>query len=129
MIDRQQVVIEDRLGGGMFKPERPQPLHVPHSPVTLGVVIAIAASQQELAHAMARARQVLPHAVAAPARSDSSASLGGCTAVNIPERSISASFRASRPSVLIRSPGLIGIRDGATTSQITPWASSSRCRV
>ena len=54
---------------------------------------------------------------------------GGDTTVKTPARISSASFSASRRSVLMRSPGLRGMSDGAITSHTTPTASSRRCKL
>jgi len=58
-------MIEGRLGRRVFKGQGSQPRHVTDAPMTLGVVIAKPAAQQELAHAMTGAHQVLAHGVAA----------------------------------------------------------------
>ncbi|MEO8184276.1 MAG: hypothetical protein ABI895_36105, partial [Deltaproteobacteria bacterium] len=49
--------------------------------------------------------------------------------VSSPEARYWASLRASRRSVLTRSPLLTGISDGATTSQMSSGAAASSCRL
>jgi len=59
-------------------------------------------------------------------RTASSAWLGTRTAVSCPARSNRARRRASRLSVFTLSPGAVGMREGAITSQRTPIAWSWR---
>ena len=59
-------------------------------------------------------------------RTASAAGVGMPMATSSPARCNLASRRQSRVSVLIRSPGVVGISDGAITSQPIPMRSSSR---
>ena len=61
-------------------------------------------------------------------RTASCSSLGTSTGVRCPLRRSFASWIASIRSVLRRSPGLRGIKDGATTSHEYPWSVRARWR-
>jgi hypothetical protein len=59
-------------------------------------------------------------------RTASSLMVGTRTEDNCPARNNNARLRASRVSVLTRSPGRVGIKEGAITSQRIPNERSTR---
>jgi hypothetical protein len=87
------------------------------------------APQQQLAEAMATPLKVLARVVPRPRQIAHrlSAGVGGCTTVNSPARPSSASLRASRRFVLMRSPGFRGINAGAMTSHAIRSVVICRC--
>ena len=87
-----------------------------------------AMAQQELAEPVpGRVRSMTMSARARHrSRTASSAGVGTRTEVSWPARNSTASRGASRRSVLTRSPGRVGINDGAITSQRIPTVRNMR---
>jgi hypothetical protein len=125
LLDRLYVVLERDLVRPVLKLEAREPLAVRMAPPAPGEAVVAGPTQQEGVQAMPGPLQIRQRV---RSRTASSALVGGCTAVSSSARKSLASLRASRWSVLIRSPGLTGIRAGATTSQTSPSTPSSwRC--
>jgi hypothetical protein len=119
LIDRQQIIVDDRALGRVPPRERVDPTTMGTRPV-LPCEVQPAPQQQLPRRCRQRCKSSRASSRArARSRTASSSGVGGCTAVRSPARPNSASFRESRRFVFTRSPGFRGISAGATTSQLT----------
>ena len=126
-LDGRDAIFQHDVMRRVFELQSGQPAPVHQRPGR--PVIMMAMAQQEAGQLLAR----LPHRLRTAARRArtrsriaSWAGSGTQTGVSSPARCSLARLIASRRSVLIRSPGLRGINDGATTTHSCPASLSCR---
>lgn len=127
ILDCMDIVLEDDLLCRMIKAHRGEPPSIGQGP-RANPVINLVVAQQKALQMLTRLRQpshrCRPRAHQIAHRFMSS--VGIQIGVSSPARCSFASIKASRRSVLIRSPAFIGISDGGTTMQSCPNPVSKR---